>query len=94
MGLAVLPARLKEELRELAELLKNGGDLYASESTAKHAPWAEELKTRYDFSKEDAEKILRQEVGVVFQEVLEHAGVFKRDEQGRAAFLRFAESVK
>jgi len=33
-------------------------------------------------------------VGVVFQQVLEHAGVFKRDEQGRAAFLRFVESVK
>ena len=94
MGLAVLPARLKEELRELAELLKNGGDLYASEATAKHAPWAEELKKRYDFTKEDADKILRQEVGVVFQQVLEHAGVFKRDEQGRAAFLRFVESVK
>lgn len=94
MGLAVLPARLKDELARLAELLRSGGDLYADEATAKHAPWAEELKTRHDFSKEDAEAVLRQEVGQVFKKVLEDAGVFKRDEAGRAAFLRFAESVK
>ena len=94
MGLAVLPARLKDELAQLAALLRSGGDLYADEATAKHAPWAEELKTRHDFSKEDAEAVLRQEVGEVFKKVLEHAGVFKRDEAGRAAFLRFAESVK
>ena len=94
MGLAVLPARLKAELKELEELIVSGGDITASESCAKHAPWVEELKTRYTFTAENTESILRQEVGVVFMKVLEHAGVFKRDEQGRAAFLRFAESVK
>ena len=94
MGLAVLPARLKTELKELEELLVSGGDLYASETAAKHAPWAEELKTRYTFTADNAESILRQEVGVVFSKVLEHAGVFKRSDTGRAAFLRFAESVK
>ena len=94
MGLAVLPARLKDELARLAELLRSGGDLYADEATAKHAPWAEELKTRHDFTKEDADAVLRQEVGEVFMQVLEDAGVFKRDEAGQAAFLRFAESVK
>ena len=94
MGLAVLPARLKDELAQLAQLLRDGGDLYADEATAKHAPWAEELKTRHDFTREDADAVLRQEVGRVFMQVLEDAGVFKRDEAGRAAFLRFAESVK
>ena len=94
MGLAVLPARLKTELKELEEILVSGGNLYATETSAKHAPWAEELRSRYTFTAENAEGILRQEVGVVFMKVLEHAGVFKRDEQGRAAFLRFAESVK
>ena len=94
MGLAVLPARLKDELAQLAALLRSGGDLYADEATAKHAPWAEELKTRHDFTREDAEAVLRQEVGQVFMQVLEDAGVFKRDEAGQAAFLRFAESVK
>ena len=94
MGLAVLPARLKAELAELAELLTTGGDLYASEASASHAAWAEELKRRYDFAREDAGAILRQEVGLVFKQVLEDAGVFKRDEAGQAAFRRFAESVK
>ncbi len=93
MGLAVLPARLKAELKELEALLVSGGDIRASESCAKHADWAEELKSRCSFTAENAEGILRQEVGVVFMKVLEHAGVFKRDEQGREAFLRFAASV-
>ena len=94
LGLAVLPARLKAELKELEELIVSGGDISASETCAKHAPWVEELKTRYTFTPENTEGILRQEVGVVFMKVLEHAGVFKRDDAGRAAFLRFAGSVK
>ena len=94
MGLAVLPARLKTELKELEELIVSGGDISASETCAKHAPWVEELRTRYTFTPENTEGILRQEVGVVFMKVLEHAGVFKRDDAGRAAFLRFAGSVK
>ncbi|MCR5576939.1 MAG: UDP-glucose--hexose-1-phosphate uridylyltransferase [Oscillospiraceae bacterium] len=93
MGLAVLPARLKTELRELADALVTDGDLYATPSLAAHAAWAEELRARYDFTEDNVDEILRQEVGVVFSKVLEHAGVFKRDEAGRAAFLRFAESV-
>jgi UDPglucose--hexose-1-phosphate uridylyltransferase len=94
MGLAVLPARLKNELKELETLILTGGDIEASEACAKHAPWVKELKSRYTFTPENTETILRQEVGVVFMKVLEHAGVFKRDDAGRAAFLRFAESVK
>ena len=93
MGLAVLPARLKAELKELEEILISGDDVSASETCAKHAPWVEELKSRYTFTPDNTEAILRQEVGVVFMKVLEHAGVFKRDEKGHAAFLRFAESV-
>lgn len=89
MGLAVLPRRLKAELAALEDCLVTGGDLLSSEATAKHAPWAEELKRRHDFTAENAGEILRQEVGVVFKTVLEHAGVFKRDAAGQAAFDRF-----
>jgi UDPglucose--hexose-1-phosphate uridylyltransferase len=53
----------------------------------------EELKKKYSFTAENAEAILQKEVGEVFKTVLEHAGVFKRDERGRAAFVRFAGSV-
>ena len=93
MGLAVLPARLKDELAELARRLAADEDLSASPLTEKHAPWAEELKKKYRFTPDNAEEILKKEVGEVFKTVLEHAGVFKRDEAGRAAFLRFAASV-
>ena len=94
MGLAVLPARLREELSELGRRLVSGEDLLASPLTAKHAPWAEELKARYRFTPDNADSILRKEVGEVFKTVLEHAGVFKRDAAGAAAFLRFAASVR
>lgn len=94
MGLAVLPARLKGELSRLGEVLVSGGDPAADEELAKHAPWAAELRERHTFTADNVEDILRDEVGKVFAKVLEHAGVFKRDEQGREAFLRFAASVK
>ena len=93
MGLAVLPARLKEELRLLADALVSGSDIRADDRMVKHADWAEELKTRYTFTVDNAEDILQKEVGRVFAKVLEHAGVYKRDEQGKQAFLRFLDSV-
>ncbi len=93
MGLAVLPARLKTELAAVADALVSGADLTADERTASHAAWANELKTRYTFTKENVMDILQKEVGIVFSQVLEHAGVFKRDEAGKQAFLRFARSI-
>ena len=93
MGLAVLPPRLKPELARVRELILSGGDLRADPLTEKHADWAEALKTRYAFTPENADEILRREVGVVFAKVLEHAGVYKRDEAGKAAFRRFIDCV-
>lgn len=94
MGLAVLPARLKEELSVLGDLLVGGKDLRANEKTAHHADWAEELKKKYDFTAENVTDILKEETGKVFSKVLEHAGVFKRTDEGRKAFLRFTDSIK
>ena len=94
MGLAVLPSRLKQELNDLREAILAGRDLRADEELSKHADWVDELRRRYTFTSENTEAILRDEVGRVFEEVLEDAGVFKRDAQGQAAFLRFVESVK
>ncbi len=91
MGLAVLPARLKKELNELAEALISGAPLTGD--LEKHAPWAEELKKQYTFTPENTVSILRTEVGKIFARVLEHAGVFKRDPDGKAAFERFIETV-
>ena len=94
MGLAVLPARLKGELSRLGEVLVSGGDPAADEVLAKHAPWAAELRERHAFTADNVDGILRDEVGQVFARVLEHAGVFKCDRQGREAFLRFVTSVR
>jgi len=95
MGLAVLPARLKDELQAVAEALVEGKDLTADPLTSSHALWAEEIKVRHpELSADNVEEILEQEVGVVFTKVLEDAGVFKRTAEGREAFLRFVETVK
>ena len=93
MGLAVLPARLKDELHGVAQALVRGDDLRQDETLHKHADWADELKTRYTFTADNAEELLRREVGAVFAAVLEHAGVYKCTPEGREAFLRFIHSV-
>ena len=94
MGLAVLPSRLKGELAALADALVEGRDIRSDEALEKHADWAEELKKQYTFTRENAMGILQKEVGVVFAQVLEHAGVYKCTDEGREAFLRFIHSVK
>lgn len=93
MGLAVLPSRLKGELAALREAILSGSDIRADEMLAKHADWVDELKTRHTFTAENTEQILRQEVGAVFEQVLEDAGVYKTDKAGREAFLRFVQAV-
>ena len=91
MGLAVLPARLKGELAALEEAILAGAPLTGE--LEKHAPWVEELKTRYTFTAENTTAILREEVGQVFAKVLEHAGVYARTPEGQAAFQRFVDCV-
>lgn len=93
MGLAVLPARLKQELHVLADAILADEDVSENELIAKHAKWAERLKSKHVFNRCNIVSILRDEVGSVFLKVLEDAGVFKRDSHGKEAFLRFVEHV-
>ncbi|MCD7834972.1 MAG: UDP-glucose--hexose-1-phosphate uridylyltransferase [Lachnospiraceae bacterium] len=107
MGLAVLPARLKGELEHLKTAMVEGRDISGDEELAKHAPWVEELKLKYRnststtggvgeplrFTADAIDRIIEDEVGLVFSKVLEHAGVYKRTDEGQAAFLRFVECV-
>jgi len=93
MGLAVLPARLKKEMAALSDALVGGRDISADELLAKHAPWAQELRSKYKFTKDNVQKILKKEIAIAFSKVLEHAGVYKRNAQGKAAFLRFVQAV-
>ena len=93
MGLAVLPSRLKQELSDLAQAIVDGADIASDEVLSKHGPWVEELKERHSFTAENAMDIILQETGKVFAGVLEDAGVYKPTESGKAAFLRFVDTV-
>lgn len=88
MGLAVLPARLKEELTVVEQFLLGKVDSVAEI----HQPWAEKLKAANpQITQDNVQEILEQGVGAVYQEVLEDAGVFKRDATGQQAFINFIE---
>ncbi len=93
MGLAVLPARLKKEMHELERAVLNNEDLRANELTASHADWADGWKNNYELTAENIHAIVQKEIGKVFVKVLEDAGVFKRTEEGRGAFMRFVNSL-
>ena len=96
MGLAILPGRLKTELLGLNEALRSGKDISCDESLGKHADWVAELRGKYDFasmSEEKVDSVLKEEIGVVFSKVLEHAGVYKYTEEGRVSFMKFVETL-
>ncbi len=94
MGLAVLPARLKSELALLGDAIVAGKDYKDDEVLGKHYNWVKSFMPKYDnVNADNITKILQDEVGIVFAKVLEHAGVYKRDENGQAAFVRFVDAV-
>ncbi len=94
MGLAVLPSRLKEELELLGEYIVEGKDIRSNETIEKHASWVDEFLPGYEsVTRDNVEQILRREVGLVFERVLEDAGVYKCTEEGRQFFERFLKSV-
>ena len=94
MGLAVLPARLKEELELLEEYILEGKDISSNEKIEKHASWVQQFLPKYkDLNRDNIHEILQKEVGNVFVHVLEDAGVYKCTEEGRSAFMRFVEKL-
>ena len=91
MGLAVLPARLKNEMALLKVAMLEGKDIADDDVLSKHAAWAKEICEKYnDINESNIDKIIEDEIGLVFAKVLEHAGVFKREED----FLKFTKGVK
>ena len=96
MGLAVLPSRLKGEMAQLETALvaRTPVDQYG-EAIQKHAEWAGELLAKYpDLNESNVHAIVQEEIGHVFAQVLEDAGVYKRDEAGQAGFVRFLETIR
>lgn len=108
MGLAVLPARLLNEMNTLEETILAGKDPARNEAVASHAAWAKEIILRHpeyapeavaaraatDADKDKLDEIIRQEIGQVFAKVLECCGVFKETPAGNAAFEKFIGSVE
>lgn len=94
MGLAVLPARLKDEMAALETAILENKDLRADENLEKHADWVEEFLPKYqDVNKDNITEIIHTEIGLVFNEVLKDAGVYKCTEEGRANFQKFVDYV-
>ena len=91
MGLAILPPRLKEELKQVQDYLLGRESSVASY----HQDWADDLKATHPSITEEAEAeaIVRESVGQIFARVLEDAGVYKRTAEGQAAFRRFVATL-
>lgn len=95
MGLAVLPSRLSREMVMLEKAMLGGEDLRGIPELTCHAEWAADVLSRHpEFSGSTARGILEQEIGKVFLEVLEDAGVYKRTPDGQQAFMRFVDTVR
>ena len=94
MGLAILPARLKGELELLKEYILEGKDIRSNDSIEKHADWVDEFLPNYpEINALNVEEILQQEVGKIFCQVLEDAGVYKCTPEGMEAFERFTNTL-
>ncbi|MCR4847031.1 MAG: UDP-glucose--hexose-1-phosphate uridylyltransferase [Eubacterium sp.] len=104
MGLAVLPSRLKNEMKLLEDALLDNMDIHTINEISSHADWADMIRHKYsDFfdnkslslaqKKDNLHKVIRDEIGLVFSGVLEDAGVYKRTPEGKQAFLRFIDNL-
>jgi len=89
MGRAILPARLKDELKEVERYLLKQPNQMADY----HKTWADQLQEKYDFNEDNVSEIVDKETGLVFGRVLEDAGVFKWNTQGQEAFDKFIGSL-
>lgn len=100
MGLAVLPGRLDKELMRISEILTgkikyNKSSIEHDCDLSKHSLWIESMlrENKRELTMQEADRLLKKEVGMIFARVLEDAGVFKRDEKGKLGFERFLASM-
>lgn len=94
MGLAVLPARLKGEMDALGKAIVNGENIANDDVLGKHADWVEQIKAKYDdINEANITDILKKEIGIVYSEILEQCGVYKRTDEGRKYLHRFIDYI-
>lgn len=85
MGLAILPPRLKSEMKEVKQYLLN----QPNDINAVHVKWAEKIKHSQQVTEETVDSVIEKAIGEVFLQVLKDAGVFKRNKDGQLAFKQF-----
>lgn len=93
MGLAVLPARLKDEMLQLETAILKKEEIRSNPMIEKHADWAETWIPHYQITPENIHTIIQKEIGIVFVKVLECAGVFKYTPAGIENFKRFLDNI-
>ncbi|MFX3653970.1 hypothetical protein [Campylobacter sp. LH-2024] len=95
MGLAILPPRLKEELKLLSDYILNDKNINHNEKIKKHAQWVQHFLPKYqNINNNNIEKILKREISQSFLEVLKNCGVFKRDQKEMRAFEKFINTLQ
>ncbi|WP_317367682.1 UDP-glucose--hexose-1-phosphate uridylyltransferase [uncultured Tyzzerella sp.] len=94
MGLAILPPRLKSEMEIVKQYILENRNIEENEKIQKHSHWVKSFINNYnEITKDNIDDIIRQEIGKTFLTVLEHAGVFKRDEKGKKGFEKFINNL-
>lgn len=94
MGVAILPSRLKEEMMILKQYILDGNNILENDKIAKHYDWICSIKEKYsDISESNIDEILKTEIGNVFLQVLEDAGVYKNTEEGLNNFKKFLNQI-
>ena len=92
MGLAILPARLKDELELLRSCLLHQSHIEDYVVLEKHQLWYQELEESYAIEEDNVDNIIAESLTRKFVNVLEDAGVFKMNEEGIDAFISFVKS--
>ena len=93
MGLAVLPARLKQDLELLRECLLENKIFADYDILKKHKAWYDELREN-KIDQMNVDELLKMALTKRFVEVLEDAGVFKMNKEGIEAFIHFVENIE
>ena len=90
MGRFILPGRLDYQLKEVEKFL-TGENKEIAENMTIHKDMISSLLKEYGdkLSEEQAHEAVFGRVEKVCESILDNTAVFKRDERGRAAFLRF-----
>ena len=90
MGMFILPGRLEYQLKEVEKFL-TGENAEIAENMSIHKDMVASLLEEYgnNLTADAAHEAVVKRVESVCEHILDNTAVFKRDQNGRAAFLKF-----